>query len=144
MKGYLDPRAPAGLAAPPDGWYDTGDIVTLEDGFVTIRGRAKRFAKIGGEMVSLAAVEAMVQALWPEFNHVVVTLPDPRKGEQVILLTDKPGADRDALLAHARGEGFPELWVPRGILVASIPVLGNGKIDYAGSAEMVRNLRPML
>jgi acyl-[acyl-carrier-protein]-phospholipid O-acyltransferase/long-chain-fatty-acid--[acyl-carrier-protein] ligase len=95
-------------------------------------------------MVSLAAVEAMVQALWPEFNHVVVTLPDPRKGEQVILLTDKPGADRDALLAHARAEGFPELWVPRGILVAGIPVLGNGKIDYAGSAEIVRNLRPML
>jgi acyl-[acyl-carrier-protein]-phospholipid O-acyltransferase / long-chain-fatty-acid--[acyl-carrier-protein] ligase len=95
-------------------------------------------------MVSLASVEAMVQGLWPEFNHVVVTLPDPRKGEQIVLVTDKPAADRGALLQHAKEHGFPELWVPRGILVAGIPVLGNGKIDYAGTAEMVKNLRPML
>jgi acyl-[acyl-carrier-protein]-phospholipid O-acyltransferase / long-chain-fatty-acid--[acyl-carrier-protein] ligase len=144
MKGYLDPQAPGGLAVPQEGWHDTGDIVTVEDGFITIRGRAKRFAKIGGEMVSLAAVEAMVQGLWPEFNHVVVTLPDARKGEQIILVTDKPAADRDALLAFAKKQGFADLWVPKGILVAGIPVLGNGKIDHAGTAEMVKNLRPML
>jgi acyl-[acyl-carrier-protein]-phospholipid O-acyltransferase/long-chain-fatty-acid--[acyl-carrier-protein] ligase len=118
--------------------------VSVEEGFVTIRGRAKRFAKIAGEMVSLAAVEAMVQGLWPEFNHVVVTLPDPRKGEQILLVTDKPDADREALLAHAKAQGFSELWTPKGILVAAIPVLGSGKIDYAGTAEMVKNLRPML
>ena len=58
--------------------------------------------------------------------------------------TDKPAADRGTLLQHAKEQGFPELWVPRGILVAGIPVLGNGKIDYAGTAEMVKNLRPML
>ena len=144
MKGYLDPGAPDGIAAPREGWHDTGDIATVGEGYITIRGRAKRFAKIGGEMVSLAAVEAMVQGLWPEFNHVVVTLPDPRKGEQIVLVTDKPAADRDALLAHARQEGFPELWVPKGLLVAGIPVLGNGKIDYPGTVDMVRNLRPML
>jgi acyl-[acyl-carrier-protein]-phospholipid O-acyltransferase/long-chain-fatty-acid--[acyl-carrier-protein] ligase len=95
-------------------------------------------------MVSLAAVEAMVQALWPECNHVVVTLPDPRKGEQIVLVTDKPAADRESLLAHAKAQGFPELWVPKAILVAPVPVLGNGKIDYAGTAEMVNNLRSML
>ena len=144
MKGYLDPGAPGGVAAPENGWYDTGDIVTVEDGFVTIRGRAKRFAKIGGEMVSLASVEAMAQGLWPEFNHVVVTLPDPRKGEQIVLVTDKPAADRAALLRHAKEQGFPELWIPRSVLVAAIPVLGNGKIDYAGTAVMAKNLRPML
>jgi acyl-[acyl-carrier-protein]-phospholipid O-acyltransferase/long-chain-fatty-acid--[acyl-carrier-protein] ligase len=144
MKGYVEPTAPGGLAAPEGGWHDTGDIVSVEDGFVTIRGRAKRFAKIGGEMISLAAVEAMVQGLWPECNHVVVTLPDPRKGEQIVLVTDKPDADRDALLAHAKAAGFPELWVPKAILVAAVPVLGNGKIDYAGTAEMVGNLRSML
>ena len=71
----------SGVTPPPDGWYDTGDIVSVEDGFVTIRGRAKRFAKIAGEMISLAAVETMVQELWPEYNHVVVSFPDPRKGE---------------------------------------------------------------
>ena len=62
----------------------------------------------------------------------------------MLLVTDKPGADRERLLAHAKAQGFPELWVPRGILVAAIPVLGNGKIDYAGTVEMVKTLKPML
>ncbi|HEY8383012.1 MAG TPA: AMP-binding protein [Microvirga sp.] len=144
MKGYLDPAAPGGIAAPPGGWHDTGDIVTVAEGFVTIRGRAKRFAKIGGEMVSLAAVEAMAQSLWPEKTHVVVSLPDPRKGEQIVLVTDHATADRESLLAHAKAQGFPELWMPKVILVAAIPVLGNGKTDYAGTTEMVRALRPIL
>jgi acyl-[acyl-carrier-protein]-phospholipid O-acyltransferase/long-chain-fatty-acid--[acyl-carrier-protein] ligase len=144
MRGYLDPNAPGGFDAPPDGWHDTGDIVTIDDGFVTIRGRAKRFAKLGGEMVSLAAVESVVQGLWPEYTHVVVALPDPRKGEQIMLVTDKPDADREGLLAHAKAAGFPELWVPRTILVAAIPVMGSGKIDYGATLEMARSLRPIL
>jgi acyl-[acyl-carrier-protein]-phospholipid O-acyltransferase / long-chain-fatty-acid--[acyl-carrier-protein] ligase len=144
MKGYLDPRAPGGIAAPEAGWHDTGDIVSVEDGFVVVRGRAKRFAKIAGEMVSLASVEAMVQELWPEDTHVVVVLPDPRRGEQIVLVTDRPTADRDALLAHARDQGFSELWLPKAMLSAQIPVLGSGKVDYAATAEMVRRLRPML
>src|SRR5918993_1298860 len=127
-----------------EGGHDTGDIVTVEDGVVTIRGRAKRFAKVAGEMVSLGAIESTVQSLWPECNHVVVALPDPRKGEQIVLITDKPDADRDALLTHARHQGFPELWVPKAILVSSIPVLGSGKTDYVAATEMARRLQPML
>jgi acyl-[acyl-carrier-protein]-phospholipid O-acyltransferase/long-chain-fatty-acid--[acyl-carrier-protein] ligase len=95
-------------------------------------------------MVSLAAVEAMVQRLWPQSSHVAVALPDPRKGEQIVLVTDHAAADRDTLLAHARGQGFSELWVPKGILVASVPVLGSGKIDYAAAVEMAGKLRTML
>lgn len=144
MKGYLDPAGSGRVDPPGDGWYDTGDIVTVEEGIVTIRGRAKRFAKIGGEMVSLAAIEATVQGLWPDANHVVVALPDPRKGEQVVLITEKPDADRDVLLAHAREQGFPELWVPKAILVSAIPVLGSGKTDYAAATEMARRLQAML
>jgi acyl-[acyl-carrier-protein]-phospholipid O-acyltransferase/long-chain-fatty-acid--[acyl-carrier-protein] ligase len=144
MKGYLDPSAPDHIRPPVDGWHDTGDIVTVDEGIVTIRGRAKRFAKVGGEMVSLAAIEATVQALWPENSHVVVAIPDPRKGEQIILITDKADADRDVLLAHAKEQGFPELWIPRSILVSSIPVLGSGKTDYAAAVEMARRLQPML
>ncbi|WP_230532481.1 AMP-binding protein [Microvirga roseola] len=144
MKGYLDQDAPGRIVPPSGGWHDTGDIVTVENGIVTIRGRAKRFAKIGGEMVSLAAIEAMVQGLWPDSNHVVVALPDSRKGEQIVLITDKPDADRDALLDHAREQGFPELWVPRSILVSSIPVLGSGKTDYAAAVEMAHRLQAML
>jgi acyl-[acyl-carrier-protein]-phospholipid O-acyltransferase / long-chain-fatty-acid--[acyl-carrier-protein] ligase len=144
MRGYLDPAAPGGVTPPEGGFHDTGDIVTVEDGFVTIRGRAKRFAKIGGEMVSLAAAETIAQGLWPESNHVVVALPDPRRGEQIVLVTDKDKADREALAAHARALGFPELWVPKAILVAPIPVMGSGKIDIPATAEMARKLRPML
>jgi acyl-[acyl-carrier-protein]-phospholipid O-acyltransferase/long-chain-fatty-acid--[acyl-carrier-protein] ligase len=144
MKGYLDSTATGGIRPPVDGWHDTGDIVTVEDRIVTIRGRAKRFAKVGGEMVSLAAIEATVQALWPDNSHVVVAIPDPRKGEQIILITDKPDADRDLLLDHARGQGFPELWMPRSILVSGIPVLGSGKTDYAAAVELARRLQPML
>ncbi len=72
MLGYLRAEAPGVLQPPPDGWYDTGDIVTIDgDGFVTIKGRAKRFAKIGGEMVSLAAAEALATAVWPDAAHAV-------------------------------------------------------------------------
>lgn len=145
MAGYLLPDQPGVLVPPKDGWHDTGDIVTINDGFVTIRGRAKRFAKLGGEMVSLAAVESIAAAVWPDAQHVVISLPDARKGEQLVLVTETPDASKEALLAHARQEGFPELWVPRAILVVhAIPVLASGKVDYQATIEMARKARPML
>jgi acyl-[acyl-carrier-protein]-phospholipid O-acyltransferase/long-chain-fatty-acid--[acyl-carrier-protein] ligase len=145
MAGYLSADDPGKLLRPEGGWHDTGDIVTLDDGFVVIKGRAKRFAKLGGEMVSLAAVESMISGLWPDQNHVVVALPDARKGEQLVLVTEKPNAERGALQETAKAQGFPELWVPRAILVTnSIPVLGNGKIDYAATLELAKSRRSLL
>jgi acyl-[acyl-carrier-protein]-phospholipid O-acyltransferase/long-chain-fatty-acid--[acyl-carrier-protein] ligase len=145
MAGYMPADKPGIIVPPAGGWHDTGDIVTIDGGYITIRGRAKRFAKIGGEMVSLAAVEALASALWPDSNHVVISMPDTRKGEQLTLVTDKPDADKDALLAHARSEGFPELWVPKAILVvANIPVLGSGKVDLPATQELVRQTRALL
>jgi acyl-[acyl-carrier-protein]-phospholipid O-acyltransferase/long-chain-fatty-acid--[acyl-carrier-protein] ligase len=145
MAGYLLADRPGELVPPPDGWHDTGDIVTIDDGYVTIRGRAKRFAKLGGEMVSLAAVESLAAGLWPDAQHVALSLPDARKGEQLVIVTDKPEAAKEALIAHARAEGFPELWVPKAVLVvASIPVLASGKIDLQATHEMARQARPLL
>jgi acyl-[acyl-carrier-protein]-phospholipid O-acyltransferase/long-chain-fatty-acid--[acyl-carrier-protein] ligase len=145
MAGYLSADEPGRLIAPEGGWHDTGDIVAIDDGFIVIKGRAKRFAKLGGEMVSLAAVESMVAGLWPGHNHVVVSLPDPRKGEQLVLVSENPNADRAALQAVAKEQGFPELWVPRAILVTgSIPVLGNGKIDYGATRELAASRRSLL
>jgi acyl-[acyl-carrier-protein]-phospholipid O-acyltransferase/long-chain-fatty-acid--[acyl-carrier-protein] ligase len=145
MLGYLDAAQPGRVVPPEGGWHDTGDIVTIEDGFVAIKGRAKRFAKLGGEMISLAAVESMISGLWPGQNHVVVALPDARKGEQLVLVTEKPDADRAALQQAAKEHGFPELWVPRAILVArAIPVLGNGKIDYGATATLAASQRALL
>jgi acyl-[acyl-carrier-protein]-phospholipid O-acyltransferase / long-chain-fatty-acid--[acyl-carrier-protein] ligase len=146
MAGYMLADKPGEIIPPEGGWHDTGDIVTMDDdGCIIIKGRAKRFAKIGGEMVSLAAIETMIADLWPGQNHVAVSLPDPRKGEQIVLVTEKGDAERAPLLAHAKAQGFPELWVPRAILVLeTIPVLGSGKIDYAGTAEMASSMRALL
>jgi len=146
MAGYMLADAPGEIQPPAGGWHDTGDIVTVDDeGCITIKGRAKRFAKLGGEMVSLAAIETMAADLWPGVNHVAVSLPDPRKGEQIVLVTERGDADRAALASHAKSQGFPELWVPRAILVLEqIPVLGSGKIDYAATQEEAAGKRPLL
>jgi acyl-[acyl-carrier-protein]-phospholipid O-acyltransferase/long-chain-fatty-acid--[acyl-carrier-protein] ligase len=146
MLGYLLADRPGEIVAPEDGWHDTGDIVDIDEGgFITIKGRAKRFAKLGGEMVSLAAVESMVSSVWPGHNHVVVALPDPRKGEQLILITENPDGDRKDLLKQAQARGFPELWIPRAILVTQmIPVLGSGKVDYTAARELAVTMRALL
>ncbi len=95
MLGYLKVEHPGVLEPPAEGWHDTGDIVTIdEQGFVAIKGRAKRFAKIGGEMISLAAVEALAAELWPNAPVAVAAVPDLRKGERLILLTPQKGATR--------------------------------------------------
>src|SRR5205085_8758914 len=102
---------------PKDGWHDTGDVVALsDDDWVTIIGRAKRFAKIGGEMVSLTAAEDLASTVWPEARHAVVAAPDPKKGERLILVTDKRDAEPAPLLAHAKAVGAPEIAVPRRII----------------------------
>jgi acyl-[acyl-carrier-protein]-phospholipid O-acyltransferase/long-chain-fatty-acid--[acyl-carrier-protein] ligase len=132
MLGYLRATAPGVLEPPPDGWYDTGDIVTIDaDGFVSIQGRAKRFAKIGGEMVSLAAAELFATAIWPDAVNAVIAVPDARKGEKLLLVTSQHDATIRSLLAAARERGAAEIQVPREIMVvARMPLLAAGKIDY--------------
>jgi acyl-[acyl-carrier-protein]-phospholipid O-acyltransferase / long-chain-fatty-acid--[acyl-carrier-protein] ligase len=145
MLGYLMADRPGEIIKADDGWHDTGDIVVMDDGLVSIRGRAKRFAKLGGEMVSLAAVESMIQGMWPGYNHVVVSLPDAKKGEQLVLVTDNPEADRISMQKQAKAEGFPELWVPRALLVTqAIPVLGSGKVDYVATRELALTNRTLM
>jgi acyl-[acyl-carrier-protein]-phospholipid O-acyltransferase/long-chain-fatty-acid--[acyl-carrier-protein] ligase len=137
MAGYL---APGGLLeAPPDGWHDTGDVVSLsDDNWVKILGRVKRFAKVGGEMVSLTAAEDLASAVWPDCRHAVVAVADPKKGERLILVTDRRDAETAPLLARAQALGAPELAVPRRIIrVLEIPVLGTGKTDYVALERIV-------
>lgn len=132
MSGYLSPDQPGVVIPLADGWHDTGDIVSIdEQGYMSIRGRLKRFAKIGGEMVSLAVVENCASAVWPDNLHAAAIMPDAKKGEQVILVTDRADAPRALLLAWAQSHGVPEIAVPKKIVsVDEIPVLGTGKIDY--------------
>lgn len=142
MLGYLRAENPGVLEPPADGWYDTGDIVCLDaEGFVTIKGRAKRFAKVAGEMVPLGAVEDFISKVWPAARHAVVTVPDAKRGEQLVLVTDHAAANRACLVGAAREAGLPELFVPRSIArVTQVPLLGTGKIDYVNVGQLASEL----
>ncbi|MFA9473812.1 MAG: acyl-[ACP]--phospholipid O-acyltransferase [Filomicrobium sp.] len=140
MLGYLRAEHPGVLQPPVDGWHDTGDIVDIDaEGFITIKGRAKRFAKIGGEMVSLAAVEAMAADIWPASLSVVVSLPDQRKGERLVLVTADDKIKRAEFLTHARQHGAAELTVPAEVMVVpGVPLLGSGKPDYVAALKLAK------
>ena len=140
MKGYLLADQPGVLVPPADGWYDTGDIVGIDEhGFVSIQGRAKRFAKIAGEMVSLGAVEELALNTWPNERHAAIILPDPKKGEQVVLVSEFEQASRDDLLKAARASGIAEIMVPKSVkTVNELPLLGSGKTDYPGVEALVQ------
>ncbi len=139
MLGYLRADKPGVLEPPQDGWYDTGDIVTIdEQGFIAIKGRAKRFAKVGGEMISFAAVEMIAAELWPNNISAVAAVPDARKGERLILVTDKRGATRADFQAFARSKHASELMSPSEVIVLDkLPLLGSGKPDLQALQKFI-------
>jgi acyl-[acyl-carrier-protein]-phospholipid O-acyltransferase/long-chain-fatty-acid--[acyl-carrier-protein] ligase len=147
MLGYIRADAPGKIVPVTDpvlggGWYETGDVVNIDDeGFIAIRGRLKRFAKIAGETVSLGVVENCAAALWPDHTHAAVAIPDGRKGEMIVLVTDMPGAQRLDLASWAQSHGVSELAVPRRIMtVEAVPTLATGKTDYVAVQKLVEAL----
>jgi acyl-[acyl-carrier-protein]-phospholipid O-acyltransferase/long-chain-fatty-acid--[acyl-carrier-protein] ligase len=145
MAGYLKFDQP-GVLQPPaseigDGWYETGDIVTVDDdNFVRIVGRVKRFAKVAGEMVSLESVEKLAAAASPDKPHAASSQPDASKGEALVLFSTDPALAREALQTKARELGYPELAVPRKIVwLEALPLLGIGKIDYVKLKHMAES-----
>jgi acyl-[acyl-carrier-protein]-phospholipid O-acyltransferase/long-chain-fatty-acid--[acyl-carrier-protein] ligase len=137
MKGYLNTEANGKFQAL-GGWYDTGDIVSVDaEGYLHILGRMKRFAKVSGEMVSLAAVEDALAGAFPQYGLrcqvAVVTRPDEGKGEALIAATNEPKLTLDEIRDAIKAKGLTNLSTPREIkVVPEIPKLGTGKVDHRG------------
>ena len=135
MLGYYMPSEPGVLVPPQNGWYHTGDVVDIDEiGFFTIKDRIKRFAKIGGEMVSLNAVQDMVidatKEMLGEYNYGVVAIPHESKGEQIVLVTNNKSVTSAMLHEYVKANGMSELYLPRVILYhEKLPVFATGKSD---------------
>ncbi len=123
-------------------WYRTGDLVSEDaQGVLTFLGRLKRFVKIGGEMISLPAVEEILKNHFdqdPDEGPVlaVQSTPDEEHPELVVFATRE--TDRDTLNRHIREAGLSALHNIRKVVkVEQIPVLGTGKTDYRELTRML-------
>lgn len=146
MSGYYRFDAPGRLQPPSseagEGWYETGDIVEIDDeGFVSIVGRLKRFAKIAGEMVSLEVVEKLAGHASPGQMHGASSQADGARGETIVLFSTDATLTRERLAESARALGVPELAVPRKVQhIEALPLLGTGKIDHVGLKRLAEAL----
>ena len=142
MKGYIYADNPGVLVPVQDGWYHTGDVVIIDDlGFVKIVDRVKRFAKIGGEMISLAAVENIANEIWltDEFHCGVVAIPSDKKGEQIILVTNNKKATREEFATKVHDKALSELYIPAQVLYKEeMPLLATGKADNISLKKWVK------
>lgn len=122
-----------------EGWYDTGDIVTVDDdGFVTIVGRLKRFAKIAGEMVSLNVVEKIAQQCYGSTEFAAMSAPDDRRGERIVLFTTLPELALSDMQKVIDDDGYSKLHMPSDIRqIDEFPLLGSGKTDYVTLGQWI-------
>lgn len=132
MLGYIAANDPGKIEPIKDRWFNTGDVVTIDtEGFITIIGRTKRFAKVGGETVPLNAIEELANELWPHQNHACICIPDQQKGEILILVTENQHAKLKELRQFSKDKGVNPLWIPKIIkIIPKLPLLGSGKPNY--------------
>ena len=142
MSGYYRCDAPGVLEAPKsevgERWYETGDIVEIDDeGFLSISGRVKRFAKVAGEMISLDVVEKLAVHSAASASHAASRKSDSTRGESIVLFTTDSGLSRETLIRSAKTLAIPEIAVPRKLVrVDALPLLHSGKVDYLSLKQM--------
>lgn len=145
MKGYITQDKP-GFVEPTsvpklgEGWYDTGDIVSIDkEGYITILGREKRFAKIAGEMVSLSAVEDLIFSIDHNYSYAAICIEDEKKGEQIILFTSNKDLNREMVLKVAKKKQVSELYIPKVIIfIKEMPAFATGKLNYRKLEELAK------
>jgi len=144
MKGYLG-RQDLTAEVLKDGWYVTGDIAEIDDdGFIKITGRESRFSKIGGEMVPHIQIEEALNRLLGseesgELKAAVIAVPDPRKGERLIVLHTRLDQTPKTLCQELAQIGLPNIYIPAPdsfLEVEQIPVLGTGKLDLKAIKQL--------
>lgn len=125
-----------------DGWYDTGDMGVIdEEGFITHRGRLRRFVKIGGEMVSLARVEAVLEEILPpETLCCVVDVPNLRKGAEIVAAVTTKEIETRQIHKYMK-KGLPSLMVPTEYYVLDeLPLMPSGKVNFREVETIIREL----
>jgi acyl-[acyl-carrier-protein]-phospholipid O-acyltransferase/long-chain-fatty-acid--[acyl-carrier-protein] ligase len=150
MQGYLnDSERTHAAIVEIDGvrWYKTGDKGRLdEEGYLTIVDRFSRFAKIAGEMVSLAAVEDAVEKVIDDesVEFAAVALPDDKKGERILLLVsygNDLNFDTGSIRRSLIEKKCNPLMIPAQILdVEQVPRLGSGKTDFSSAKSLAQEL----
>lgn len=147
--GYHDDAKRTADVMDSEGWFRTGDIGRLDmDGFLYIEGRLSRFSKIGGEMVPHETVEeTIIKTLSLENESArkiaIVGVPDPEKGEALILLSAVPGGPEAQEILDLRyrllEKGLPPLWIPKKMIrLSEIPILSSGKLDVQSCEQIAR------
>jgi acyl-[acyl-carrier-protein]-phospholipid O-acyltransferase/long-chain-fatty-acid--[acyl-carrier-protein] ligase len=139
MKGYLIHGK--GFVPCPE-WYDCGDVVELDpQGFLTIKSRLKRFAKIGGEMISLQLVEELAAACYGDTPLAAISIPDGRKGERILLFATKEGLNLQELKSKLNEKGHSPMLLPARLqVIDKLPLLGSGKTDYVTLKKQVESV----
>lgn len=141
MLGYLKADKPGKIQPPKGGWHATGDIIKIDDeGFLHIMGRSKRFAKIAGEMVSLPAVEEVVNQAFPDTNSLIVTIRVKDKGERLVVVTEDKKIKLPDVVAAIKAADMPNVACPRRIYHCEIPVMGTGKTDYVQIQKTMQDM----
>ncbi|HUW93731.1 MAG TPA: AMP-binding protein [Bacteroidales bacterium] len=138
MKGYYDdPELTADALV--DGWYNTGDMGYFdEDGYLFHAGRFKRFAKIGGEMVSLVKVENTLEKFLPAgVSCCVIEIFDEKKGSEIIATVTQEVHKIEIL--RKMGNELPNIALPRQfIVIKELPMMSTGKIDFRSVTKLVQ------